>query len=1066
MNKRLNLHFALIFLVTNLVFSSQALTQNYQTKKKKKQTVGELLRKIKEDSRGAKIKELSKASTNLPESRIAFENRQSVNLARVKPPRSSEILKHENSDQAAYEQTLDLQIQELYKLTQKFKNSENRGELWLRLAELYVEKSSLVDARKQDAYDLKLKEFQDGKNKAKPKLDLAEARDYNKKAIQLYEWFLRDYPRDPKISQALFFLGYNYFEIGDNKQGAHYYDRLTKEFPNSPYVGEAHFALGEFFFENEKWADAYKEYTKLIKDRRHRLNTFALYKGAWCLYRLGKTEEGIKYLDFIIKGAKSESSGQLVAGRKLNTSKLENEALRDLVVFFAETGDTKRAVAYFKSINSKEANANIEKLAYYLADKGNREGSKEVFRMLIQQDPTAKKAFEYQYQIVQNYFYAKNSPQFKEELYHWITDFDQKSAWYAANQGDDAFLKNSYKLREQTLRNYILQQHQTAQNSRAAYSRQSASDGYKLYFQEFSDSPQVADMHFFHGELLYDMGKYGEASNEYAWVAENAQTSKFAAKASQNLLLSIEKALPRDEELQKRVGNSVELIPMDPRVEKFIKSATWYTQKYPNSDKDAEIKFRMGRLYYQTNNFGPAETLFKEIVKKHPKTKYSEYSANLLLDIYNLKKDYAGLEKMGTELLADDSFAASKAGSDVRGVLEKANFKKAQDLEVSKNYLDAAKQYQTFATQNPKSDLAVIALFNAGINYERSGRNLEAIQNYKKVAASNDKAAANLKPKAQKLLAKLYQDSGFFEESAVLFKQLAKENPKDPLMPNYLYNSAVMYEALGKNGEAMNSYNEFIQVNKNQTENAATLFTLAQLQRKSNSSSLPALKHYQEYADMPQAKLDKKIEAEHWIAEISQKLGRKKDNEEAKAAILSLHRRLPAEKRNLANSYVAQIKLEQANESFKEMKRINIPSNPTKQKKAVDAKLEAIDKLNKELSEIIKLDSAEEIVSALNMGGEANDHLVTAIQGTPYPPNLNEDQKKQYKAGIDRITNPFSQKAEDSYKLAVERAWDLEVYNNAYKNALQQMNKRNPKLYYSNGEVGSDSRFVNWMGDK
>ena len=181
MNKRLNLHFAFIFLVTNLFFTTHGIAARNQSKKKKKQTVGELLRKIKEDSRGAKIKELSKANTNLPESRIAFESRQNVNLARVKPPRSSEILKHENSDQAAYEQTLDLQIQELYKLTQKFKNSENRGELWLRLAELYVEKSSIVDARKQDAYDIKLKEFQDSKTKIKPKLDLAEARDIIKK---------------------------------------------------------------------------------------------------------------------------------------------------------------------------------------------------------------------------------------------------------------------------------------------------------------------------------------------------------------------------------------------------------------------------------------------------------------------------------------------------------------------------------------------------------------------------------------------------------------------------------------------------------------------------------------------------------------------------------------------------------------------------------------------------------------------------------------------------------------------------------------------------------------------
>ena len=1032
---------------------------------KKKMTVGEMLKKAKQDSRGGKAKILQKANINLPESKLSFESREAVNLSRVKPPKSSEILKYENADQTQYEKTLDLQINELYKLTQQYSNSQSRGELWLRLAELYVEKSALVDSRRQDEYDKKLNAFQAGKTKVKPKLELAEAREYNKKAVQLYEWFLRDYPKDSKISQALFFLGYNHFELGDSKKGSFYYNRLTKEYPNSPFIGEAHFALGEYYFESEKWADAYKEYSQLIKDPRHRLNTFALYKGAWCLFRIGKTEQGIKYLDFIVKGGAGDSRGSLAGGRKLNTTRLEGEALRDLVIFFADTGDTKRAVNYFQNINTKEARNNIEKLAYYLADKGNREGSKEVFRMLITQDPTAKKAFEYQYQIVQNYFYAKNSPQFKEELYRWIIDFDQKSSWYGINKGDEAFVQNANKLREQTLRNYILQQHQTAQNSRAVFSRQTASEGYKLYFQEFSDSPQAADMHFFSAELLYDMGKFDEASSEYSWVAENAPTSKYASKASQNILLSIEKALPKDSELQQRIGESIEPIAMDPKVERFIKYATLYTQKYPNSDKDAEIRFRIARLYYQTNNFAPAEKFFKEIVQKHPKSKFSEYSANLLLDIYSLKKDYAGLEKMGTELLANDSIAGTKAGSDIRNVLEKANFKKGQDLELEKKYGESAVQFQLFATQNPKSELAVLALFNAGVNFERSGRNYDAIQNYKKVVASNEKAALPLKPKSQKLLAKLYQDSGQFDESASLFKQLAKDNPKDALTPNYLYNAAVMYEALGKTNESVATYLEYVQVNRSAGENAATVFNIAQMQRKANLKQ-PALNHYKEYLEMPQAKADKKLEANYWIYEIGRGMGRHKDPEEAKQNVLDLQRRIPADKRSAANAFVAKIKFPQAQETFAQLKAISIPADPVKQKKAVDKKLEMVNKLNQELSEIIKLDSAEEIVGSLDLLGEANKHMADAIENTPLPANLKEEQKKLYRSEIEKISSPFNKKANDSYKLAVERAWDLEVYNSAYRNSLSRMNKLNPKGFYSRGEVGFDSHLINWMGAK
>lgn len=1027
-------------------------------------TVGQMLKKAQSTDRGGKANLSQKTNTVLPQSQFNFQKpKENVDLSSVKPPRTSDILRGENNNQIEYEKTLDVQINELFKLTQKYKQSSNRGELWLRLAELYVEKAGLVDSRKQNEYDQKLKDFQAGKTKIKPKLDTAQAREYNKKAIQLYDWFQRDYPRDPKMAQALFFLGYNYFEIGDYAKGTHFYSRLTKEHPNSPFVGEAHFALAENYFETEKWADAYKEYAYLIKNRKHRLHTFAMYKGGWCLFRLGKTQQAIQYLDYIVKNGASQNADESIAGKKLNSSRLEGEALRDLVVFYADLGDTKKAINYFRGINNKEAKNYIEKLAYYYADKGNREGSREVFRMLIDQDPTSKKAFEYQYQIVQNYFYAKNSPSFKEELYRWTTDFGPNSQWYAANKSDEAFMQNSYKLREQTLRNYIMQQHQTAQNSRAAFSQQNALQGYRLYFQEFPDSPNVADMHFLYGELLYDMNKFQEASNEYTWVAEKAPNSKYGAKASQNLLLAIEKALPKDEELQKRVGDSVEPIAMDPRVEKFIRSANWYVQKYPNTEKDAEIKFRVGRLYYQTNNFAPAEKQFKEIVQKHPKTKYAEYSANLLLDIYNLKKDYAGLEKMGTELLANESIAGTKAGSEIRGVLEKANFKKAQDLEGQRKFGESAQQYQTFYEQNPKSELATMALFNAGVNFERAGNNADAIKNYKRVVQAHDKQADSLRPKAQKLLAKLYQDSGLFEESASLFKQIAKENPKDPLTPNYIYNAAVMYEALGRNNEAIANYREFININKKQSENANALFSIAQIQRKTGQK-WPAANSFKEYVDLPHATLEKKAEALYWLS--SDLPGKREDKDQAKDRVLGFYRRSSGDIKSKIASYAAKIKFKEAETTYAELKSVRIPADPAKQKAAVDRKLETLNRLNAQLTEIVKYDSAEEIVSSLNLLGEANQHMANSIRGTPIPGSLKEEQRKQYMEGIEKIAEPFANKAKDSYKLAVDRGRDLDVFNASYKNALKEMERKSPNDYPARKEIGMDSRLINWMGER
>ncbi len=1043
--------------------SANAIAQNRNAKKTKKVTIGELFKKARETSRGGKLQQAAKSKTAVPDTKLTFEKRGSsdINLRTVRPPRSTEILSPTRSgNEVEYERTLDRQIQELYKLTQRHAKNPARGELWLRLAELYVEKAALVDYRKQEIYDRQLKQYLEKKIKNKPVLDTKEAQQYNRQAIQLYEWFLKEFPKDEKQSQALFFLGYNYFELGNSEKGQQYYNELTRKFPRSPYVGEAYFALGESYFEKEQWANAYKEYAYLIKRPKHRLNTFAMYKSAWTLFRLGRTEDAIKYMDHIIKT--KGGSGSEGTGKNVNKNRLEVEAARDIVVFFADLGESQRAIDYFSRNGTPEAKLSaLEKLGYFYADKGNRESSATILHYLIRENPNSKKAFEYQYQIVQNYFYAKNSPQFKEELYRWIATYGKKSNWYDTNKSDTAFVENAFKLQEQTLRNYILQQHQTAQNSRAKFSQQSALDGYAMYFQEFPDNPNSADMRFFYGELLYDMGRYDEASLQYTWVVDNAPNNKFASKAGQNILLAIERALPKDEDLQKRVGDSVDKMPLDPKVERFIKAGTGYLNKFPNNERAAEIRFRIGRLYYQSNHFNEAEVVFKEVIKKHPRTKYSEYSANLLLDIYNLKKDYEGLSKMGTELLSDSSISSSQTGSDIRNVLERADFKRAQELEVAKNYLKSAEQYDTFVKKYPNSELAGMALFNAGVNYERAGETLKASQNYQKVVSSTDKKVDSLKPKARQLLAKLYQDAGRLEESAKLFESLAKENPKDALASNYTYNAAVMYEALGEGHKAIRAYNDFISLSRSNKDKTDAIFAKAEIYKRMNSRRL-AVEEYKEFIARA-ADSSRKVEALDYIMTYERKPEDEKKKDRNR--IISMHRRLSGDEKAKAAPYAAKIRYAEAEVMYNEFRKIKIPADPKKQKTAVDKKLELITKLSTDLTEIIKLDSAEQIIRSINMLGDANEHMGNSILSTPLPRELKEEQKAIYQEEVAKIADPFLKKAVESYKLAVERGRDLNVYNDAYRNSYTKLSQKEPDLYYDKGEITYDTRLINWLGN-
>ncbi|MBX3035110.1 MAG: tetratricopeptide repeat protein [Bdellovibrionaceae bacterium] len=1032
----------------------------------RKKTVAELLAQARETSRGGKEKmQLQRASVALPSAQPAFSAPQPKrDLGDVKPPRSSELMRTEvDADRLKYNRILDQQISELYKLSEKFKGSKTRGEMWLRLAELYSEKATILDNIAQDDFDKRLKQFKEGKIKTKPNLDLREAREYNKKAVQLYEWFVRDFPKDEKIGQAYFFLGFNHFELGDVKKGVEYYEKLTTQFPRSPFVKEAYFALGEYYFENEKWTQAYKQYSPLLKEKRHRLYTFALYKSAWCLYRLGKNKEALSYLEYIIKTGRQETGEALAGTRTVNRSRLEAEALRDLVPFYAAVNTADDASAYFRRMVSGDTSPYLEKLAYYYADKGNRDASEQVFRQLIAQNPRHPKAYEFQYQIVQNYFYAKNSPKFREELYRWITEYSPQSEWAQANKNNKELVANSIKLREQTLRNWTLQQHQTAQNSRAPFSQGLANEGYQLYLKEFATADSAPDMHFYYGELLYDMGKHEDAGAQYQWVVEHAPKSKFADKAATNMLLAVEKGIPDEKEMAQRVGESLDPVPLDARTERFVKAGRWYIERFPNSEKVPEIRFRIGRLYYQSNQFDAASAEFKLIVQKYPKTKYAEYSANLLLDIYNLRKDYAGLEKAGTELLAMPAIASSKAGADIRGVLEKASFKKAQDLETEKKYGESAAQFDAFAAQNAGSTLAGTAIFNAAVNYERAGESAKAQTAYQKVLISKDPSVEKFKPRVRRLLAKLAQDSYQIDEAARLYKQAVADDPKDPLAANMMYNAALLYEVQGRNMEALNAYADFMKMNKKYSENLEVVYSMARIHDKAGQSAA-ATSRYKEYIEGGGGDAAHVMEAYGRLYEIALEKGRASDAEGWRTKILGAARRFTDAGKKFNNAWPAKAKLAECQKTFAELKAIRFPNDPNRIKSTLERKVDVLNRLVKQTGDVIKYNSADELVSALALNGRAYEHLADALRSAPAPQGLNAEELKQYREQVEKtFVEPNVVKAREFYGRTVSRAWELESYPSDYRHALAEMNKVDPKTYYDNGEVGSSSRFIHWM---
>jgi tetratricopeptide (TPR) repeat protein len=1006
-----------------------------------------------------------RSKSQLPQSKVLQSpEAKQRNLGAVKPPRSSEFLES-GSKEAEYERLVDKEIETLYKLSGQNKKSPNRGEIWLRLGERYVEKARLIEFRAQAEYDKRLKEYLEKRTTVKPKLDNQLAREYNQKAVELYEWFVKDFPKDPKVDQALFFLGYNQFELGNTKLGEQYYSQLVKTYPDSAFIIESHFALGEYYFENEQWQKAYEHYDRVVQAKKARLNAFALYKSAWCLYRLNRVPAGLKLLERVIRLSRASEGSENISGKAVNKVRLATEALKDYVPFYAESGEPSEASKEFSRIAGDEKTTfqMLEKLAFIYADSGNRTGAKQVFKKLIELAPASERAAEYQYQVVLAYA-THDQKEFRKELEIWLESFGAGSYWARENGKNPKLVADVAKLQETTLRNYVLQLHQAAQNSRAEYSQAQANAAYAQYVKYFPESSQIVEMQFFHAELLFDMHRYEEAAKLYTWVAEKEPQGPYREKAIVNTLLALEKDLPTPKQIDEKRGQSLEKLPLEPSVQRFEAAANRYIKAFPKGEKVSDIRRRLGVLYYSYNRFDEAIEIFEKIIEDNPKSENAEVAGNLILDIYKLRNDMTGFVERGQQMLSNPAIASSKFGQQVKGMMEKAMFMRAEKLSGA-DPLKSAKEFESFASTYKQSEYAMPARYKAAAAYEKAGDLAAAVGMYGLVASapvSNDKARA-VQNDSRNALARIYQQTGQLELAAKQYHGFAQANPKDPKAVDAYFNAGVLFEALGQTSEALQNYQSYVSLSQ-RPDRVEVIFTQAEIYRKQGSAA-KAEATYEQYLKSRPTSAAHALEATFWIGRLAEKNGRLKQSREWYQRVLEMYRKRGKADRGEVVRFAAEAKWRLAQETVTEISGIKFGASDKQQAQAA-AKLKSLrDRYIADMKEVIRFDNAEFVVAALASTGQMFETMARVFSRIPVPSGLSGEDAQKYRELIQTQVNGFNDEAKSSYKTAVEKSLELESYSSWTAMARNGLAALDSSASVTAGdEVTSEARSADWMG--
>ena len=395
-----------------------------------------------------------------------------------------------------------------------------------------------------------------------PEPDFKPSRELFGKVLADYAWF-------GEYDLALYADGFLATQEGKQDDALARFERILKEYPGSRFTADAHMIKAETLLADKyDYPGALAEYEAVLKFPGTDLYGLALFKSAWCLWRLGNTDEAAKR--FVSVFALSEAGG--VNGQAKNVrdrkqlDELQAEALKYLVEVLTEDEKNTAADAYAflrKMGSDRFAGKVVKALAETYYDQSHYERGIEAYELLLKLDPTSRDAGDWMLQIASGYFTIEDYAHLKSTYERALTVYTAGGAW-SRTQADPANVAATTTKIEQQLREHAQALHGKAQHDKTSRAEFEATAAlYDTYLSRFSGEPTAFEIQYYEGEVdFYHLGNMTDAATHYeasarAMPAEKAKQEPWASQrkdALRNALTAIGRV--RADEFAARKGKT------------------------------------------------------------------------------------------------------------------------------------------------------------------------------------------------------------------------------------------------------------------------------------------------------------------------------------------------------------------------------------------------------------------------------------------------------------------------------------------------------------------------------
>jgi len=585
-------------------------------------------------------------------------------------------------------------VNQLEKLIPRTGQVARRGELQMRLAELYFDRSRDVASQESEDWRKEVEKWEaldlEKRNSVqRPSLKTPKADSFRRQALDLYNDLekrsrVSDNGRSQLIQreEVLFYLGMTLVDLGQGRSAEKPLSELLSKYASSPRAFSARLQLADLYFERAAYKSALPLYLQLASEKAgpelsEQVRPYIFYKLAWCYFNTASYDKAVlafkKTADLAEQGGKENFSFQL-------------EAERDLSRAFALAGQYQEGINYFKGKDEELMREHLRNSADLASSRGQSRLSLKFYDDLIREKPQTVEARDFAFARLELLRKGSTSKAFVKELESIAQNFGADSSWMKARGSDERKVYTEELVA--LLRREAKAMHKGAQRTRQTTRFQAVVPYYELYFANVpkpnEDSAEnLHEMKFYFAELLYRVKDYNKANEYYANVGEG----KYSANSAYARILTLREVVAVDKSKSRDLRKATE---------KFI-------EEFPNDSRGSDLLYASAFESYSSGEKDSSRETLSSIIQKYPDSdsglKAAERYLFLLEEEGDLDKALEGVNTLSSNSKLMKAHG-STLGPRISDFKEKASFKRVEQLSDSSDS-DKSKKAEAFLKLAP-----------------------------------------------------------------------------------------------------------------------------------------------------------------------------------------------------------------------------------------------------------------------------------------------------------------------------------------------------------------------------